>query len=210
MAIRNGHGSGAGVPRVEVLPPDELPAGMPGCTRPAADRQRDGRFQPGPGTSEVARLGAKATNEARQLARLLGLWTPEETHAYHPYWRLACEWRDAHMATLAATVGGGSVGPGPASIVASAALQLGASRYLADLGAQMCSPKLLSEAAKLADSSRQNLLAAHELVAKETKAKPKASHSWLQPVGTLPADDSSSAPDDASQGQPDATSEASS
>jgi hypothetical protein len=52
---------------------------------------------------------------------------------------------------------------------------LGASRYLADLGAQNGAPKLLSEAAKLADSSRQNLLAAHELCAREAKARPKPS-----------------------------------
>ncbi len=28
MALRNGHGNGAGQPRVEVLPPDELPLGV--------------------------------------------------------------------------------------------------------------------------------------------------------------------------------------
>jgi hypothetical protein len=113
------------------------------------------------------------------------------------------------MTQLAATVGGGRVGPGPASIVASASIQLGASRYLADLGAQMGSAKLLREAANLANDSRQNLLAAHELAAKEAKARPKRPDSWLQPVGTLPATDSSSALPDASQGQPAPTSEVS-
>jgi hypothetical protein len=172
MALRSGHGNGKGQPRIEVLPVDELPVGTPGPVRPVAGRDSAGRFVAADGTSALAREGGKALHESRQYARLLGLWTPEETHAYHPYWRLACEWRDAHMRTLAATVGGGSVGPGPASIIASAALQLGASRYLADMGAQMGAPKLLSEAVKLADSSRQNLLAAHELCAKETKARP--------------------------------------
>jgi hypothetical protein len=28
MTLRNSHGTGAGVPRVEVLPADELPAGV--------------------------------------------------------------------------------------------------------------------------------------------------------------------------------------
>lgn len=77
------------------------------------------------------------------------------------------------MATLAATVGGGEVGPGPASVVSTAALQLGASRYLHDLGAETGDAKLLLDASRLADASRQNLLAAHELTAKEALARPK-------------------------------------
>lgn len=50
--------------------------------------------------------------------------------------------RDGHMAQLAATVGGGEVGPGPASIASTAALQLGASRWLADEGARKNSAKM--------------------------------------------------------------------
>jgi uncharacterized protein (UPF0261 family) len=75
------------------------------------------------------------------------------------------------MATLAATVGGGHVGPGPASIVSTAAIQLGAARYLSDLGAKNGDAKMLLDASRLADSSRQNLLAAHELAAKEALAR---------------------------------------
>jgi hypothetical protein len=33
MALRNGHGTGAGVPRIEVLPPDELPQPVPAPAR---------------------------------------------------------------------------------------------------------------------------------------------------------------------------------
>lgn len=173
VTLRSGHGSGAGVPRIEVLPVDELPAGMPAPARPAADRDNAGKFVEGPGTAALARGGAKARHESRQLRRLLGLWTPDDGHEYADYHRLASEWRDAHLAQLSATVGGGQVGPGPASLVSSAAIQLGASRYLADLGAREGNPKLLLAASQLSNDSRQNLLAAHELAAKEAKARPK-------------------------------------
>jgi hypothetical protein len=58
--------------------------------------------------------------------------------------------------------------------VSSAAIQLGASRYLSDLGAKTGDAKLLSQGSKLANDSRQNLLAAHELCARETESRLKA------------------------------------
>lgn len=172
MTLRTGHGNGAGQPRVEVLPVDELPAGSPAPARPAATRDSAGRFVPGAGTSELARKGAKAAHESRQLAALLGLWDVPDDHPYAPYARLGREWRDSHMAQLGLTVGGGEVGPGPASVVSSAALQLAASRWLADVGARDGDSKALLEASRLADASRQNLLAAHELCAREAQARP--------------------------------------
>ena len=48
MALRNGHGTGAGVPRIEVLPADELPPASPANTD-RSDRGPDGRFLPGNG-----------------------------------------------------------------------------------------------------------------------------------------------------------------
>jgi hypothetical protein len=171
VTLRNGHGTGAGVPRVEVLPADEQPAGVPAPARPAALRDNAGRFQAGAGTSELAREGARAAHESRQLAALLGLWTPPDDHAFAPYARLAREWRDAHMATLSATVAGGSVGPGPASIVSTAALQMAASRWLFDRGAEAGDARMLTDASRLGDASRQGLLAAHELAAREAAAR---------------------------------------
>lgn len=173
MALRTGHGNGAGSLRVEVLPADELPEGVPGPARAVADRNGHGEFAPGAGTSEIARRGGLAAAESRQLARLLGLWQPPDGHAYAPYTRLAREWRDDHMRELAATVGGGRIGPGPASVISTAALQMAASRWLSDRGAETGDAKLLLEAAKLGDSSRQNLLAAHELAAREASSRPK-------------------------------------
>ena len=172
MALRTGHGAGAGVPRVEVLPADELPRGRPGPGRPVPNRGPGARFAKGPATTALARAGGLAAAQARQMGRLMGLWVAPTDHPFAPYARLAREWRDGHMRELADTVGGGRVGPGPASIVATAALQLGASRWLADKGALEGDARLLLESSKLADSSRQNLLAAHELCAREAKARP--------------------------------------
>lgn len=156
------------VPRV-----DELPAGVPAPARPKPQRNAAGHFLASPGTTELARAAGIAAGEAKQLASLLGLWEPPEGHSYTPYARLAREWRDAHMAQLGATVGGGRIGPGPASVVSSAAMQMAASRWLYDLGAQTGDAKALLDASRLADASRANLLSAHELAAKEAEARPK-------------------------------------
>jgi hypothetical protein len=185
MTYRSGHGTGRGTPRIEVLPVDELPAGVPAPARPPVDRDPSGKFVPGPGTAALASLGGKARQEAAQLASLLGLWEAPPDHPFAPYARLGREWRDAHMDQLAATVGGGSVGPGPASVVSTAAIQLGASRWLSDVGAQTGDAKALLDASRLADASRQNLLAAHELCAKEAQAKPTQSLADLIGGGIL-------------------------
>jgi len=70
-------------------------------------------------------------------------------------------------------VGGGRIGPGPASVVSSAAMQMAASRWLYDLGAQLGDAKALLDASRLADASRANILSAHELAAKEAEARPR-------------------------------------
>lgn len=158
------------VPRI-----DELPAGVPAPARPAPQRDAAGRLLPGAGTTELARAGGLALAESRQLAALLGLWDTPDEHPYAPYARLAREFRDQHIAQLAATVGGGRVGPGPASVVSSAAQQLAASRWLYDLGARTGDAKALLDASRLGDASRANLLSAHELAANEAAARPKQS-----------------------------------
>lgn len=172
MTLRHTNQPGRMPVHVEVARHDELPEGTPAPARPDASRDDAGRFLPGAGTSAIARSGALAAHQARQLGQLLGLWAPPEGHAYAPYARLGREWRDQHMTTLAATVGGGEVGPGPASVVSTAALQMAASRWLFDKGAEFGDARMLTDASRLANDSRQNLLAAHELVAKEAAARP--------------------------------------
>lgn len=176
MTLRTGHGNGAGVPRVEVMPADELPAGVPaeGGPPPPAPRGPDGRFLPGYGAKEAGAAGGRAWGEQRRMARLLGRVELSDGHPMKPYRQDAAEWKDAHLAVLAATVGGGVVGPAAQAIVASAALQHATSRWLFDRSATEQDASLAIQASRLADASRQNLLAAHELCAKEALAREKA------------------------------------
>ncbi len=173
MALRNGHGTGRGTPRIEVLPVDELPVGI-------AATQPDGGALPRPpypvGLPAAAIAGARgghAKAGSTRLARRLGLVELPDGAPFAPYKRAASAFRRFHVAQLAASVGGGQCGPAPASVVATSAWQLAASRYLFDL---VASGELGADAFKLAsqlgNDSRQNLLAAHELCAREAKARP--------------------------------------
>ena len=179
MALRSAHGTKRKLGdfvAVETLPADELPAGIPAPVAPPdpePQRKRNGHLVPGPGTSAMGRRGAEAAHHQRQMGRLMGLWKPPDDHEYAPYAKLARQWRDAHMAQLAQNVGGGVIGAGVASIISTAALQLGASRWLHDVGARARNVKAITEASRLADSSRQNLLAAHELAAREAASRPR-------------------------------------
>lgn len=173
VTLRRGHGNGAGVPRIEVMPADELPAGVPDVARRESptDRGEAGRFAAG---NTLARLGGKARRGKTRLAERMGLRGLPEGSAFRPYKAAAVSFRRAQCAELARTVGGGICGPAPSSMVASAALQLAWSRYLADTAAEQGDPDLALTASRLADASRQNLLAAHELCAKEAQARPRA------------------------------------
>lgn len=164
MALRTGHGAGAGALRIEVLPPDELPAGLPAPTRADSPTDRGARGQFAHG-NKLAAAGGKARSGRTRLASQLGLESVSDDPAFAPYRAAAEAFKRAQVNALAKAVGGGYVGPGPASIVASAALQLAASRWAFDHGEH-------EVGSKLANDSRQNLLAAHELVAREAKARP--------------------------------------
>lgn len=170
MTIQRSHG------RVYplVARPDELPAGTPGPTRRAASGKRgaDGRLAPGSETSALAAAGGRAKAERMRLERLLGRVELPPEHPVAGYLQDSRTWRDAELQRLASTVGGGEVGPAAAGIVSSAALQHAASRALFDLALQTRNTKLLLVASRLADSARQNLLAAHELAAREAMARP--------------------------------------
>ncbi len=173
MALRTGHGTGAGVPRVEVLPPDELPAGVPADAREGSphDRGEAGRFAPG---NSLARTGGHAKRGTSRLTARLGLSVLPDGDAFAPYRRAAATFRRVQCAELARTVGGGVCGPGPSSVVASAALALAWSRYLSDQAAATGDAELAMRSARLGETSRQHLLAAHELVAREATARPRA------------------------------------
>ncbi len=170
MALRSGHGNGAGVPRVEVLPADELPLGEPGPSHDARpdDREPNGRFRPG---NSLAGVAGRANAGKGRLASRLGLTSVSAGSDFAPYKRAASTFRRTQCAELARTVGGGFCGPGPSSLVASAALQLAWSRYLSDRAASELDADLVVKASRLAEASRQSLLAAHELCAREAQAR---------------------------------------
>ena len=184
MTLRNGHGAGAGQPRIEVLPVDELPAGVPDVARheSPSDRRPGGLFAPG---NSLARLGGKARAGKTRLADRLGLKSLADSSEFRPYKAAAVSFRRAQCAELAKTVGGGMCGPAASSMVASAALQLAWSRYLSDLAAVDGDAELALRASKLADASRQNLLAAHELCAKEAQSRPKPKGDVLDAYTTM-------------------------
>lgn len=168
MALRTGHGAGAGSQRIEVLPPDELPAGEAAPPPPEreGDRSRRGTFAAG---NSIAATGGRASWGKSRLAQRMALGEQFADARFDPYARAGKAFRRAQLTELARTVGGGYVGPAPSAIVASAALQLAASRFAFEILGDM------ELGSKLANDSRQNLLAAFELAAKAAKARPKRS-----------------------------------
>lgn len=185
MALRSGHGTGAGQPRVEVLPADELPRGVQASTSPdtRSERRKDGTFRPGNVT--IAASGGAAKRQRVALATGLGLRGLVCAPGFAPYRRQASAYRRAQCSVLSRSVGGGFCGPGPSAIVSSAAWQLAASRYLFDQASQTGDAALFAQASKLADASRQNLLAAHELCAREAEARIRGKAPpppWLVPA----------------------------
>jgi len=165
MTLRTGHGNAAGTPHVEVSPVDELPVGVPDCARPErpSDRNERGLFARG---NSIASLGGRSRAGQPRLARRLGLGGAFADPRFEAYVRSARAFRKHHVSALARTVGGGYCSAAPSSIIASAALQLAASRFAFEVLGD------LALGSRLADASRQNLLAAHELCAREAAARP--------------------------------------
>ena len=174
MSLRKGHGRGApALLRSETLPADELPLGVQGdLLAPAREERRaDGTFAPGARTLQAA--GGRATAGQSKLTARLGLGDLPDGADFAPYRRAASTFRRVQCASLASNVGGGVCGPAPSSIVASAALALAWSRYFSDLAARGGDPELAMKAVRLGDASRQSLLTAHELCAREAQARPR-------------------------------------
>ncbi len=177
MTLRKAHGRAAELGRllvVETSPVDELPEGVRGPDGPPepAKRRQDGTLTV-EGARALGKLGGKAKAQrcrfAAKLADHLGL--AEGGDEMRPYVDAAAEWATAQLRWLAESVGGGEVGPGPASIVHSAALALAASRYAYQRGSETGDAGMLAQGARLADQSRASLLTAHELCAREAKAR---------------------------------------
>lgn len=188
MALRSGHGRGAGVPRVEVLPVDELPAGVPApAGQPDAARAAvlavvrrvdGGRLADRESAAALGRLGGIAKAERqRELAEVpalvQGLGLRDFTAAdFKAYLDDAEKLAEHECERLGQVVGGGECGTGPSLIVATAALQIAGSRFEFARGN-------VAAGSKLGNDARQNLLAAHELCAREAAARPGPKESVL-------------------------------
>lgn len=172
MPLRAGHGRGSGRPHPEVMISRRVLEGIPGEASqppPKPARRADGSLLRSPEQQAMARLGGLARAQKRQDLRVLqrlGLHgTPKPE--LELYWQDANAFSQHEVKRIAQVVGGGHCGASPCSMIQSAALQLAASRKLFADGN-------FFGGSKLADASRQNLLAAHEIAAKEAIARRKA------------------------------------
>lgn len=170
---RAGHGNGAGQPRIELPRPSEarypVPASLAPVTAPLVFRQ-DGTIGDSATAKELGRRGGEKKARKVRLLSGNGLARLADDAACKPYWTAAEEFATHHSKELAA-MAGGVVGSGPSTMVVSAGLQLGASRYLFDKAAQTGDAAMLKQASALANDSRQNLLAAYELAVREAEAR---------------------------------------
>lgn len=188
----NGHGEGAGRPHIEV--------GDPRVGRPApeaapsgpADGRVGGRFTPGEAARNAGRAGglARARKSQGRWAKLLRVEKIFTDLEHEEYFEGALkerqEWYLAQCAYVASSVGGGVCSPGVASILETASWERCFSTILFQAGTvrrfawdidHKRTPKtiprteLLVVAARLGDSSRQNILAAHSLAAVEARSR---------------------------------------
>ena len=174
MSLRRAHGNGAkALVRYETPPPPELPLGVPGeipADAGAASRE-GGRFEKGNTRSS---LGGKAKKGKSRLAARLGLSKLPDDSVLKPYLASAATFRRTQCTYLAQTVGGSVCGPGPSSVVASAALALAWSRFFSDLAATTLDPEHATRAINFADRSRNMLGTAMELCAREAEARARS------------------------------------
>ncbi len=171
MALRTGHGTGAGVPRVEVLPPDELPPASPAeAVRPG--RGADGRFLPG-----NAEARAQKTRPTKYGALVMAMAKAD------PVYRTCVRWGQryaAHRRAELAKTHGGELSAGVGALVESAGNALADSRYVRAKAAETGEPSLFKLAASLATEARQCELAAWELASREASARPKPAANYAE------------------------------
>ena len=222
MALRSGHGNGRGVPRIEVLPADEQPVGVPAPASvpppPEAPGQRDalGRITDRRLASEMGRRGGyERARRAQQLRALQGLGLHGDAPAgLREYLADADDFARHEVDRLARECGGGVCPPNAAALVQQAALAMAASRASYAAGD-------LTAGARLGAEVRSCLLGARELCVREAQARPRdpaADHRRLieafgqptPPPATPAATETTrgaSEDESAPQGQPGASSE---
>lgn len=169
MALRKGHGNGKGVPRIEVVPPDELPDPIPALPPPLA-RREDGTIA----DSETAKLlgarGGLAKAQKKKLLQGMGLAELTEDKLFTPYYKAAQAWLD-HQVENYAQMCGGYLGSGPWGFLGNAAICLAMSRYLADRGFEAGDEMITRQSLRYMDAFKQQQLAAYELGIREAKMR---------------------------------------
>jgi hypothetical protein len=149
-------------------------------------RRHDGTVAGSAAAAALGRRGGLQTAKNVRLVDSLGLSKLVESTSFGPY-RTAAEAFVRHHLDHLATMAGGSVGPAPSTMVASAALQLAASRWAFDRGAEANDASLIKLGSTLANDSRQNLLASYQLAVLEAKSRP--SDPDERPIWLVDADD---------------------
>jgi hypothetical protein len=162
----------------------------------ARERGPHGRFIPG-SRAGAAKGGAAGRGRARLTVRL-GMSGLPPDNAFLPYRKSATTFRRVQCAELARSVGGGMCGPMASSMVTSAALALAWSRYFSDQAALLAgTPTLAAEfvtkSVRYGEASRQHLMAAWEVCAKEAQSRPKKAPDLLGAFrAAAPADEKKS------------------
>ena len=160
MALRQGHGTGKGQPRIEVLPADELPPALPSIAD-RADRGPDGRFLRG-NTAQRSKLVRPGPRGHAALA---------VADDFAPFQRWGRRYA-AHRRGELARAHGGTLSAGVSALIESAGEQLAASRYIHAKAAATGDATLFRQASQLANDARQNEHSAWELAAREASTHP--------------------------------------
>lgn len=182
MPLRTSHSK----PRPEVPRPAELPAGVAASEPPLEALPRPPYRKGSAAARQAGARGGRRKAGTTQLATGLGLAKTFADESFERYRTAAQNFARTHVQRLATLVGGGECGPGPSSIVWSAGLQLAASRWAFEVKGDA------ALGSRLADASRANLLAAHELCAREAEQKknaPGAVPAWRQRIAEQMARD---------------------
>jgi hypothetical protein len=115
--------------------------------------------------------GKRRDRILKKPAKLMTLQDVPLGHVYRPYEDTMKSWFAQQLTVLVDHIGGGIVGPGPQAILALAARQFAASTFLHDMAVKDNDKDLFLQASRLGDSSRQNILAAHELCVREAQRR---------------------------------------
>lgn len=190
MTLRKAHGKAADYspgPRVEVPPVDELGAGVRVAEQAGAGPERDGGGRFRKGARSVQAAGGRGKRQKLAIATRMGLGDVPTRSDFAPFHRAAQAFATAERKRLRETVAGGQSSPAMDAVVSSAAWQKAASEYLYAQAAKTGDAETMFKASRLANDSRQNLIAAHHLAELAAKGAPKGPAPIYLPPAPAPS-----------------------